>query len=85
MLGILGVSRSDYYYYMNHEMTRTEERRMKITDRIVKIFNESGQLYGSPKIAAIINRDGGNNGNINFPKMGNLKFPNLGGIIFLFL
>ena len=59
MLGILGISRSDYYYYMNHEMTKTEERRMKITDRTVKIFNESGQLYGSPKIAAIINRDGG--------------------------
>ena len=27
----------------------------------------------------------GNNGNINFLKMGNLKFPNLGGLIFLFL
>ena len=66
MLGILGISRSDYYYYMNHEMTRTEERRMKITDRIVKIFNESGQLYGSPKIAAIINRDGGDKVSQNY-------------------
>ena len=54
MLAILGISRSDYYYYMNHEMTKTEERRMKVTDSVVKIFNESGQLYGSPKIAALI-------------------------------
>ena len=58
MLAILGISRSDYYYYMNHEMTKTEERRMKVTDSVVKIFNESGQLYGSPKIAALINRSG---------------------------
>ena len=43
---------------MNHEMTKTEERRMKVTDSIVKIFNESGQLYGSLKIAALINRSG---------------------------
>ena len=56
MLAILGISRSDYYYYMNHEMTKTEERRMKVTDSVVKIFNESVQLYGSPKIAALINR-----------------------------
>ena len=56
MLAILGSSRSDYYYYMNHEMTKNEERRMKVTDSVVKIFNESGQLYGSPKIAALINR-----------------------------
>jgi transposase InsO family protein len=39
-------------------MTKTEERRMKVTDSVVKIFNESGQLYGSPKIAALINRSG---------------------------
>ncbi|MGF0145123.1 transposase [Sharpea azabuensis] len=31
---------------------------MKVTDSVVKIFNESGQLYGSPKIAALINRRG---------------------------
>ena len=31
---------------------------MKVTDSVVKIFNESGQLYGSPKIAALINRSG---------------------------
>ena len=58
MLALLGISRPDSYYYMNHEMTKTEERRMKVTDSVVKIFNESGQLYGSPKIAALINRSG---------------------------
>ena len=58
MLAILGISRSAYYYYMNHEMTKTEERRMKVTDIVVKIFKESGHLYGSPKIAALINRSG---------------------------
>ena len=49
MLAILGISRSAYYYYMNHEMTKTEERRIKVTDIVVKIFKESGHLYGSPK------------------------------------
>ena len=49
VLALLGISRSDYYYYMNHEMTKTEEKRMKVADSVVKIFNDIGQLYGSPK------------------------------------
>jgi len=31
---------------------------MDITDKVVRIFNGSGGLYGSPKIAAVINSEG---------------------------
>ena len=58
VLKIIGISRSDYYYHINHKTARTEARRMDMTDKVVRIFNGSGGLYGSPKIAAVINSEG---------------------------
>lgn len=56
VLKILGISRSGYYSYINHETTETEKREAETADLVANIFSGSHNLYGSPKIAAEINK-----------------------------
>ena len=56
--------------------------KQSIADRAEIYLRMASDIWNPDAIKEIA---GGNNGNINFLKMGNLKFPNLGGLIFLFL
>lgn len=50
LCGALEVSRSGYYKYLNRKQTPTKEKRTKLLQRIIEIFEESRQTYGCPRI-----------------------------------
>jgi len=50
VLDKLGVSRSGYVAFLKHKPTKTELRRKEIKEDILKIYNDSKQNYGAPKI-----------------------------------
>ncbi len=58
MLKILGVSSSGYYSWKNREASGQEKRKQAIKKEIVKIYNESYQIYGAPKITSILQSRG---------------------------
>lgn len=51
-------SPSGYYKYLRSKPSKTKVRREKTKKAIVKIYNDSHQLYGSPKIAEILHKKG---------------------------
>lgn len=50
MLKNLEVSKSGYYDYLKRRPSKTKQRREKITKDVERIYNESHEIYGSPKI-----------------------------------
>lgn len=46
----LGVSSSGYYDYLKRPESNRSIRKKEITEKIIKIYNESKQIYGAPKI-----------------------------------
>lgn len=60
MLKKLNVSRSGYYDYINRKPSKTKQRREEITKRVKEIHEESHEIYGSPKITQILNKEGEN-------------------------
>ena len=58
MLKKLEVSKSGYYDYLKRGPSKTKQRREKITKEIKKIHEESHEIYGSPKITQILNKNG---------------------------
>lgn len=55
---MLKVSRSGYYKWIGRPKSPTQERNDELTKEVRKVFIESRQLYGSPKITMKLNRDG---------------------------
>lgn len=55
VLKILGISRSAFYAYENHQPTKTEQRRIDTTEKVLKVYLDSHCIYGSPKIMHVIN------------------------------
>ncbi|OLU43930.1 IS3 family transposase, partial [Dubosiella newyorkensis] len=51
-------STSGYYKYLRSKPSKTKVRREKTKKAIVKIYNDSHQIYGSPKIAVILHKHG---------------------------
>ncbi len=47
----LGVSESWYYKWLDRPPTPRQQRRQDLTDRVAKIFAESGGTYGSARVA----------------------------------
>lgn len=60
MLKILGVSKSGYYDFIKRKPSKQKVRKVEITQKIKAIRQESYDIYGSPKIAAILNQNGEN-------------------------
>lgn len=60
MLKILGVSKSGYYDFIKRKPSKQKVRKVEITKKIKAIRQESYDIYGSPKIAAILNQNGEN-------------------------
>lgn len=58
VLKILGVSRSGYNSWKKRLPSNAKQRRNAIKDKIKKIYDESKQNYGAPKIASILNQGG---------------------------
>ncbi|MBP2027303.1 putative transposase [Acetoanaerobium pronyense] len=58
MLKILGVSSSGYYDYMKRQNSSQKIRKQGIKQEIIKIYNESKQIYGAPKITSILRSKG---------------------------
>lgn len=58
MLKILGVSSSGYYDYLKRQDSNQKIRKQQIKQEIIKIYNESKQIYGAPKITSILRKRG---------------------------
>ena len=44
--------------YINRKPSHTSQRREKITRKVEKIYKDSYEIYGSPKITQILNQNG---------------------------
>ena len=58
MLKNLGVSRTGYYAWLVHLPSKAQNRRDAIQEKIQKIYDDSKQNYGSPKITETLHQDG---------------------------
>lgn len=58
MLKILGVSRSGYNAWLNHELSTTQKRKEAVKIKIQHIYDESKQNYGAPKITKELQKSG---------------------------
>lgn len=58
MLKYLGVSRSGYRSFLKHKPSATEQRRSRVKKQIRKIYDESFQNYGAPKITQKLRQSG---------------------------
>lgn len=54
MLKLIGVSRSGYYAYQTRQPSEQSKRKELVKREIVKIYNESKQIYGAPKITEVL-------------------------------
>ncbi len=54
MLKKLGVSSSGYYSFKKRVISNQELRKQSLLGEITEIYNESHQIYGAPKITAVL-------------------------------
>jgi len=55
VLRYFGISSSGYYSYLNRIISNQELRKEEVKQEIIKIYNESKQIYGAPKITKKLN------------------------------
>ena len=58
MLKVLGVSRSGYRAFLKRKPSATAKRKNSIKEEILKIYNDSKQNYGAPKITKLLQKFG---------------------------
>lgn len=58
MLKILGVSRSGYRSFLNRKVSPTRQQKNAVKKEIQKIYDNSKQNYGAPKIAQELRKSG---------------------------
>lgn len=58
MLSLLGVSTSGYYSWLSRKPSNQARRKLVLKKAITQIYNESKQIYGAPKIAAVLKAEG---------------------------
>jgi len=58
MCRVLGVSGSGYYKWRSAPPSELERRRAELAERIVYHYHDNHGLYGSPKITAVLRREG---------------------------
>ncbi len=54
MLNIIGVSTSGYYDWKKRKPSNQQKRKESVKQEINRIYNESHQIYGAPKITSIL-------------------------------
>ncbi len=55
MCRVLDVSRSAYYIWLNSEPSQRTLENKRLTDQIRMVYNQSKQIYGSPRITKELN------------------------------
>lgn len=50
MLKMLGFSKMGYLSFLQHVCSNQEQRKQLLKDQIQKVYDESNQIYGAPKI-----------------------------------
>ena len=58
MLKFLGVSRSGYRAFLNRKVSVSRQRKEAVKQEIWKVYNDSKQNYGAPKIAKELRKSG---------------------------
>ena len=58
MLHFLGVSRSGYNAFLNRKVSASRQRKETVKKKIQKIYDDSKQNYGAPKIASKLRNSG---------------------------
>ncbi|MBM7655711.1 transposase InsO family protein [Neobacillus cucumis] len=58
MCKVLGISKSGYYGWRNRPLSERAQHRQKLTIEVKRIYDESNQIYGSPKIHKQLNNEG---------------------------
>lgn len=58
VLAELGYSKSGYYDYLKREKSKSQIRKESIEKKIEKIYADSYQIYGAPKITAVLRTQG---------------------------
>jgi len=58
MAKVLNVSRAGYYRYINKKETLTMKKNRELTKKIKSIFETNRATYGSPRIHAILKKQG---------------------------
>lgn len=60
MLNKLELSKSGYYEYLRRKPCKQKIRKAQVTEKIIKIHEESKEIYGAPKITKILQEEGMN-------------------------
>ena len=58
MLKFLGVSRSGYRAFLKHTPSASQQRKQTVKHKIQKIYDDSKQNYGAPKITRELRKSG---------------------------
>ena len=58
VLKLLGLSRSGYYACLNRKPSNQALRKEDVKKQIQKIYDQSHQNYGAPKIGVLLRRQG---------------------------
>lgn len=58
MLKVLGVSRSGYRAFLNRRVSPTRQRKNAVKKQIQRIYDDSNQNYGAPKITKELQKSG---------------------------
>ena len=58
ILHYLGVSTSGYYAWTKHIPSASENHRKQMKNKIQDVYQRSYQIYGAPKITAVLRRQG---------------------------
>lgn len=58
MLKKLNISASGYYGHFKSEPSKSKQRKNRLTKEIKDIYEKSYRIYGSPKITAILQKNG---------------------------
>lgn len=58
MLKLVGVSKSGYYRFKKHIPSKQSIHKHTMKKEITKVYNESKQIYGAPKITEILKAKG---------------------------
>ncbi|MFB9330651.1 IS3 family transposase, partial [Paenibacillus aurantiacus] len=58
MCSALEVSSSGFYKWLKAELSQQEARKASVLERIAHHFQDSKQRYGSPKLTAMLRKEG---------------------------
>lgn len=58
MCRFLSVSKSGYYAWLDREPSRYDQEEQALKKRIIKVFTQSRETYGSPRVHAELRRQG---------------------------